>query len=300
MKTSNTKKIICLMGPTAVGKTDIAIDWVAKYPFDIISVDSALIYRDMNIGTAKPKADILVKAPHRLIDILPPTETYSAAEFCHDASNEIESILAQNRLPLLVGGTMLYYRALQQGLAQLPSADKVIRQQLEEQTNKLGIETLYKRLVEIDSVAAARIGSTDARRIQRALEVYMLTGKPITELQQPVHQTMQYEFINIAILPEDRALLHARIEQRFYAMLEQGFIEEVEQLKKRYLLSADLPSMRAVGYRQIWEYLEGDYGKGEMIARGVAATRQLAKRQLTWLRNWPGLRECPTDPGALF
>ncbi len=284
------------MGPTAVGKTDIAIDWAEKYPFDIVSVDSALVYRDMNIGTAKPEADILANIPHRLIDILAPTQVYSAADFCHDASNEIDMILAENRIPLLVGGTMLYYHALQQGLAKLPSANKTIRQQLEQEMNDLGVEVLYQRLMKIDELAAARIYPTDARRIQRALEVYMITGKPITELQQHTKQTMQYEFINIAILPKDRSLLYANIEKRFHAMLEQGFIEEVEQLKRKYSLSLSLPSMRAVGYRQIWEYLAGDYAKDEMIARGIAATRQLAKRQLTWLRRWPGLRACPTDP----
>ena len=288
------------MGPTAAGKTAIAIDWVEKYPIDIISVDSALVYRDMNIGTAKPDAATLRKAPHRLIDILEPTERYSAADFCQDAIREIKSICRQGRIPLLVGGTMLYYRALQQGLAELPSADVDIRRQLDADAEKFGYAEMHRRLAAVDSHAAARIEPTDARRIQRALEVYMLTGKPITELQQQKNPLLDYEFINLGIIPPDRAELHQRIATRFHLMLDNGFIEEVEELKNNYSLSLNLPSMRAVGYRQIWDYLDGVYSKDIMIEKGIAATRQLAKRQLTWLRSWPGIKACPTDPMSLF
>ena len=300
MNIKSRHKIICLMGPTAAGKTAIAIDWVERYSFNIISVDSALVYRDMNIGTAKPDVATLCKAPHRLIDILEPTQRYSAADFCQDAIREIKSICAQGRIPLLVGGTMLYYRALQQGLAELPSADVEIRQQLDADTEKFGYVEMHQRLIAVDPHAAARIEPTDMQRIHRALEVYMLTGKPITELQQQTNPLVDYEFINLGIIPSDRAELYQRIAARFHLMIENGFIEEVEGLKNNYSLSLNFPSMRAVGYRQIWDYLDGLYSKDIMIEKGIAATRQLAKRQLTWLRSWPGIENCPIDPMSLF
>ena len=288
------------MGPTAAGKTDIAIDWVAKYPCDIISVDSALVYRGMDIGTAKPSAAILQKAPHRLIDILEPTQRYSAADFCADAIREIENIIAEQRIPLLVGGTMLYYHALQRGLAVLPPANLEIRKQLNNEMKQLGVAALYQRLAEIDRDAAQRIKPTDWQRVQRALEVYLLTGKTLSALQQHTVPLTNYEFINIAVIPAIRQQLHQRIATRFHNMLAEGLIEEIENLKTRYTLSLDLPAMRAVGYRQVWEYLDGAYSKEVMIEKGIAATRQLAKRQLTWLRSWPEIRFYPLNPVKLF
>jgi len=300
VKAAQKQKVICLMGPTASGKTDIAIDWVDKYPCEIISVDSALIYRGMDIGTAKPDPATLIKAPHRLIDIREPTQRYSAAEFCTDVVCEIEDIVIRGRTPLLVGGTMLYYQALQQGLAPLPAADPAIRRQLEEDTVKVGSSGMHQRLAAIDSVAAKRIKPGDSQRIQRALEVYLLTGKPISELQQQTMPWGNYQFINIALLPDDRPQLHRRIATRFHHMIDHGFIEEVIELKNHYALSLDLPAMRSVGYRQIWEYLDGLYGKDVMIEKAIAATRQLAKRQLTWLRHWPNVQRYPALPKGLF
>lgn len=282
--------IYCLMGPTAVGKTDLAVEWAERHDCDIISVDSALVYRGMDIGTAKPDAATLAKAPHRLIDILEPEESYSVADFCRDATVEIESILQQGRVPLLVGGTMLYFRALQQGLTELPAASPDIRQALEAQLNAEGLEQLFQELTRVDSISASKIKPSDKQRIQRALEVYKITGVPLGELHQQASAPSPYQFVNLAIVPENRAPLHQRIEQRFHHMLAAGVMEEVAELHERQSLHLDLPSMRAVGYRQIWQYLDGDYGKEEMINKAVAATRQLAKRQITWLRRWPSCK----------
>ena len=282
------KQIICLMGPTAAGKTPLAIELVQRLPCDIVSVDSAMVYRGMDIGTAKPDIQTLKIAPHRLIDIRDPLDAYSAGQFREDALQEIENSLAQGRIPLLVGGTMLYFRVLQQGIANLPRADAALRATLEERAAKEGWESLHQELAKIDSKAALRIHPNDSQRIQRALEVYQLSGRTMTEWQETeTNPLQQYSLLNFAIAPSERAILHQRIEQRFDQMLKEGFVEEVEQLYHRGDLSADLPSIRSVGYRQVWEYLAGQVSKSEMREKAIAATRQLAKRQLTWLRSWP-------------
>jgi tRNA dimethylallyltransferase len=274
------------MGPTASGKTDLAIDLVRELPCDIISVDSALVYREMNVGTAKPTADELAKAPHRLIDICDPIESYSAARFRQDALNEIEQILAQGRIPLLVGGTMLYFRALQYGLSEMPEADPEIRSRLDEEIKEHGLSALHKRLQQVDPLAAERISKNDSQRIQRALEVYELTGTPLSELQNSDGEPkLPYHVIKLVRAPEDRSILHSRIEQRFHNMLENGFEVEVKGLLQKWDLDHEMPSMRLVGYRQMLRYLQGVYSYDEMIDRGIIATRQLAKRQFTWLRS---------------
>ena len=276
---------LLLMGPTASGKTDLAVELVQRFPFAIISVDSAMIYRGMDIGTATPDAATLQRAPHRLIDILDPTESYSAARFCKDARREMQAIYNQGKIPLLVGGTMLYFRALQQGLSALPSADAVVRARLDAALAEHGLAALHARLAQADPIAAARIHPHDTQRILRALEVYELTGKPITELYARQRDEPQvYKFCKLVIAPVDRQVLHQRIERRFQRMLEQGFIAEVERLRAPGNLSLDKPSMRTVGYRQVWEYLDDLTDYAEMTRRGIAATRQFAKRQLTWLR----------------
>jgi len=277
---------IFLMGPTASGKTDLAVQLVQQFPIDIISVDSAMVYKEMDIGTAKPDADILAIAPHRLIDICDPKDAYSAAQFCQDAHHEIKQIHTNGRIPLLVGGTGLYFRSLQQGLSDLPSANPDIRQKLEEEAEKIGWAGLHKRLQMVDPQAATRINSNDAQRIQRALEIYEMTGINIsTWYEKSQQQAWGYPTIKLVVAPADRKILHERIAQRFHLMLEQGVIEEVERLYQRKDLSLALPALRAVGYRQIWHYLEGEWDKTTMIEKGIIATRQLAKRQLTWLRG---------------
>ena len=277
---------VFLMGPTASGKTGLAVELVQQLPLQIVSVDSALVYRHMDIGTAKPGPEVLAVAPHRLIDIRDPAQAYSAAEFCSDALAAMAAITAAGRVPLLVGGTMLYFRALQRGLSRLPAADAATRQRLAAQAQRHGWAQLHRRLAQVDPAAAARIHPNDPQRIQRALEVYELTGEPLSVLQQrqPSGVGFPYRVLRIALADDDRARLHRRIGARFDAMLQAGFVEEVERLRARGDLSADLPSMRAVGYRQVWHYLEGNLERGDMVERGVAATRQLAKRQITWLR----------------
>ncbi len=277
---------IFLMGPTASGKTALAMELVQQFPCDIISVDSALVYRGMNIGTAKPTARELAAAPHRLIDICDPDESYSAARFRKDALHEMEQISRQGRIPLLVGGTMLYFRALEQGLSQLPQADAAVRERLLAQAGELGWQAMHDRLAVIDPAAAVRIHPNDPQRIQRALEVYEISGKSMTELQQ-LHskQTLPYSLIKLVQAPWPREILRERIARRFDLMLQQGFENEVRELVKRYALTPDLPSMRSVGYRQMLMYLQGDYSYEEMREKGITATRQLAKRQLTWLRK---------------
>ncbi len=278
--------LTCIIGPTAAGKTDLAVELVRRYPFDIISVDSAMIYRDMDIGTAKPDAETLRIAPHRLIDILDPVETYSAAEFRADALREVEQIRARGRLPLLVGGTMLYFRALEHGLSVLPPADPAIRAQLEMRLREEGLEALHAQLAAVDPEAARRIHKNDPQRIQRALEVFLISGRSMSSLHADGQRLGgPVEVVKLAVAPPDRALLHERIERRFHAMLEQGLVGEVERLFRRGDLHAELPSMRAVGYRQVWQYLEGRLDYPEMIDRGIFATRQYAKRQFTWLRR---------------
>ena len=282
----NKAKIISLMGPTASGKTAFAMELYDKYPIDIISVDSALIYRGMDIGSAKPTKQEQQKYPHKLIDICDPAESYSAANFRHDAIEEIEKSLSNGRTPLLVGGTMLYFKALIEGLSPLPAADSEIRQQIEEKANKLGWQAIHEELKKVDPVSAQRIHPNDPQRLNRALEVYLISGKSLTELTQESGEALPYDIMQLAIMPEDRAELHQRIEQRFLQMLDQGFEDEVKTLMLRSDLHTNLPSIRCVGYRQMWEYLNGDISYDEMVFKGICATRQLAKRQITWLRGW--------------
>jgi len=282
-------RVVCLMGPTASGKTGLAVRLVQEYPFDIVSVDSALVYRDMDIGTAKPEPEILARAPHRLIDFLDPAEAYSAARFRTDALREIEDIIRQDRIPLLVGGTMLYFRALMEGLAELPAADETLRESLLEEAAMKGWPALHDQLARVDPTAAARIHPNDPQRIQRALEVYRLTGVPLSDWQALPTDPFPYEPLLLGLIPSDRSVLHERIARRFAHMLELGLIEEVRALYERGDLNLDMPSMRAVGYRQVWHYLAGEINYQEMSEMAIAATRQLAKRQLTWLRSMPGL-----------
>ena len=284
--TSSLPKIITLMGPTASGKTDLAIFLTEHFPVDIISVDSALVYKGLNIGSAKPSAEELAKAPHRLLDVVDPSEPYSAARFRKDALREIAGIIKAGRIPLLVGGTMLYFRALLEGLSDLPESDEATRSKIAEQASHVGWEKMHQRLAEIDAEAAERIHPNDPQRISRALEVYEMTGKPMSELQKEQKaKPLPYEVLKLALIPSDRAVLHQRIEKRFQLMLEEGLIEEVKTLRDRGDLHEDLPAIRAVGYRQVWDYLESRLDYTEMQERGVIATRQLAKRQLTWLRS---------------
>ncbi len=278
------------MGPTGTGKTDLAVAIRQQLPVEIISVDSALVYKNMDIGTAKPDAATLKLAPHRLIDFIDPSQAYSAAEFREDALREMAEITASGRIPLLVGGTMLYFRALESGLSELPSADPEIRARLVEDADKYGWAALHERLQQIDPEAAARIHPNDPQRLQRALEVYELTGQNLTTLQRNQRfEACPYHLLKIALIPEERAWLHERLEQRFDEMLELGFINEVEQLYQRPDLNIALPAIRAVGYRQVWDYLDGKIDYNLMRNRAIVATRQLAKRQMTWLRSDQGL-----------
>lgn len=277
---------VFIMGPTASGKTDLAIELVKHYPFEIISVDSALVYKDMNIGTAKPSKEELAIAPHHLIDFLDPAQTYSTASFRNDALRAMEDIHARNKIPLLVGGTMLYHRSLLYGLSELPEADEAIRAKLEAEAKLNGAEFMHRKLTEIDPQAAKKIHPNDPQRVQRALEVYEISGKTMTQLQQENQaEALPWNVYKIIIAPESRELLRERIAIRFKQMIEQGFIEEVRQLYKRDDLDLSLPSMRAVGYRQVWEYLQGKMTREQMIERGITITRQFAKRQMTWLRR---------------
>lgn len=277
---------IFLMGPTASGKTDLAIQLRQQLPVEVISVDSALIYRGMDIGTAKPSKAELALAPHRLIDICDPAESYSAANFRTDALREMQEISAQGKIPLLVGGTMLYYKALLEGLSPLPSADDKVRSEIEAKATLIGWAGLHQELSKIDPISAQRINPNDSQRVNRALEVFYLTGKTLTELTAQKGEALPYDILQFAIAPEQREVLHLRIEQRFHKMIELGFQQEVEKLYRRPDLNENLPSIRCVGYRQMWEYLRGDYDHDEMVFRGICATRQLAKRQITWLRGW--------------
>ena len=279
--------IVCLMGPTASGKTELAVTLLRHFPMDIISVDSALVYKDMDIGTAKPDASVLAEAPHRLIDFLDPAESYSAAQFRSDALQEIEAIVGSGRIPLLVGGTMLYFRALLEGLSELPAADEMIRARLEEEAAEKGWQVLHQRLAEVDPQAAKRIHPNDPQRIQRALEVYEISGVPMSQWQQQGKQqaALPYRVIKLALIPSDRKYLHEVIARRFQRMLQAGLIKEVQALHDRRDLDLSKPAMRAVGYRQVWEYLDGKLSYEQMIEKGIIATRQLAKRQHTWLRS---------------
>lgn len=283
--TQSLPPAILLMGPTASGKTDLAVALVERLPCEIVSVDSALVYRGMDIGTAKPDAALLARAPHRLIDILDPAEAYSAARFRSDALREMAEITAAGRIPLLVGGTGLYFRALRHGLSTLPPADPLVRARLEREAAELGWEALHRRLHQVDPQAAARIHPNDPQRLQRALEVFELTGRPLSAQQQGGGAPPPYRLVALTLAPAERSLLHARIHDRFHAMLEQGLVAEVEALFRRGDLGPNKPSIRCVGYRQVWSYLAGEIGHAAMVEQGMAATRQLARRQLTWLRG---------------
>lgn len=293
---SDKPVVLCLMGATASGKTALALALHERLPVEIVSVDSSQVYRGMDIGTAKPSREELARAPHRLIDIRDPAEPYSAANFCADAQREIDDIHRSGRIPLLVGGTMFYFRALEYGLSTLPSADPAVRTRLEQEAIEKGWATLHARLAEIDPAAAIRIHPNDTQRIQRALEIYELTGFSPSDaaLAMPT-ETPNYRFVKLAIAFNERSQLHDRIEKRFHTMLAQGLIEEVKMLLNRDDLSLNLPSMRTVGYRQICEYLTDNINYNQMVNSAIAATRQLAKRQITWLRSYPELRVLEGD-----
>lgn len=294
---SGNPPAIFLMGPTAAGKTDLAIELTRHLPCELISVDSALVYRGMDIGTAKPDKATLAAHPHRLIDILDPAQSYSAAEFRRDALQAMAEISARGNIPLLVGGTMLYYKALLDGLADMPAADAQVRAELEHLAQTQGLEALHRQLAEVDPASAARIHPNDPQRLIRALEVYRVSGLSMTahrarqlaesrDADAGAAGHLPYTVASLAIAPTDRHILHQRIALRFSQMLEQGFVGEVRKLRDRADLHAGLPSIRAVGYRQVWDHLDGKLDENEMQERGIIATRQLAKRQFTWLRGW--------------
>ncbi len=285
------------MGPTASGKTDLAISLLEHLPVELINVDSAQIYQQMDIGTAKPDSETLSKAPHRLLSFCDPADAYSAADFANDAKKEIADIHSMGRIPLLVGGSMLYFKVLLEGLSDLPSADADIRKGIQEQADREGWASVHQQLQLVDSITAEKLHPNHSQRIQRALEVYKITGTPLSELQSQSQGGIEqdYDVRQYALVLQNRALLHQRIEQRFMAMMEAGFASEVEQLFQRGDLHADLPSIRAAGYRQLWDYFEGYCGLDEAVEKAIIATRQLAKRQQTWLRNWPNCQQIQVD-----
>jgi tRNA dimethylallyltransferase len=289
--------VIFLMGPTASGKTDLAISLREQMPVELINVDSAQIYQQMDIGTAKPDAETLRKAPHRLLGFCDPANAYSAADFANDAKREIADIHSMGRIPLLVGGSMLYFKVLLEGLSDLPAADADIRKGIQEQADRDGWASVHQQLQSVDPMTAEKLHPNHSQRIQRALEVYRITGTPLSELQSQSEGGIEndYDVRQYALVVQNRALLHQRIEQRFMAMMKAGFASEVKQLFQRGDLHADLPSIRAAGYRQLWDYYEGHYGLDEAVEKAIIATRQLAKRQQTWLRNWPNSREIQVD-----
>ncbi|WP_258576737.1 tRNA (adenosine(37)-N6)-dimethylallyltransferase MiaA [Candidatus Pantoea persica] len=288
-------KAIFLMGPTASGKTALAIALREQLPVELISVDSALVYRGMDIGTAKPTAEERAQAPHRLLDIRDPAETYSAADFRRDALAAMAEIVANGRIPLLVGGTMLYFKALLEGLSPLPSADSAVRQQIEQTAREKGWDALHRQLCEIDPVAGSRIHPNDPQRLSRALEVFFISGKTLTELKKTSGEALPYDVYQFAIAPAKRELLHQRIALRFQQILASGFEAEARALFARGDLHTDMSSIRCVGYRQMWSYLAGEIDYDEMVYRGICATRQLAKRQMTWLRGWENVRWLDSD-----
>ena len=282
-----------LLGPTASGKSTLAMELAGRFPLELVSVDSAQVYRGMDIGTAKPSAAEQKRARHHLIDLIEPTQSYSAGRFRADAIRAIGEIQGRGKVPLLVGGTMLYYRCLAQGIDVVPQAEPGLRAQIDARAARHGWPALHADLARVDPVTAARLSPNDAQRIQRALEVWELCGKPISELQTSATQELPFQLQAYGLIPQDRAELHRRIAERFDRMLKDGLVEELKALRRQYALHAGLPSMRCVGYRQAWNYVEGEYGKAELREKGIAATRQLAKRQLTWLRSLPNLE--PAD-----
>ncbi len=274
------------MGPTASGKTELAISLCKRFPFDVISVDSALVYRGMDIGTAKPDAAILRRTPHRLVDIRDPEQSYSAGEFVRDARAAMHEIIATGRIPLLVGGTMMYFRALTEGIAELPAGDDAVREEIDSLAEASGWPAVHVELEKVDPVAAKRINPNDSQRLQRALEVYRISGKSLTDWQdEAIAPPDDIEFVKIGLVVEPRNILHERIAARLSGMIDSGFVDEVRRLRQRPLLTRESPAMRSVGYRQFWSFLEGEISHGEAVDRALFATRQLAKRQLTWLRS---------------
>lgn len=298
MHDMNPKTVVCLMGPTASGKTSLALSLVDDYPFELVSVDSALVYKEMDIGTAKPTPEELARVPHHLIDILSPDKSYSASAFCNDAHRIIEDIIRNQKIPLLVGGTMMYFNALQQGLSQLPSACDKTRAAILEEAKRLGWPSLHQRLKDVDERAASRIHPNDSQRIQRALEVYELTGKSLSDHMTSREPKGDYRFINIGLFPETRERLHQNITKRFDAMLKAGFLKEVEGLMEAGI-NPELPSMRSVGYKEAYDYLSGEGTFEDMRDKAICASRQLAKRQITWLRKWPELLRFDPDSPTL-
>jgi len=291
---------ILLMGPTAGGKSEVALELARRFPVEIVSVDSALVYRHMDIGTAKPDPDTRQKVRHHLIDIIDPTESYSAAQFRDDALEVMAEIFARGRVPLLTGGTMLYFKALREGLSDLPAANEATRSVIDAMAADVGWPAMHRELKRVDPVTAQRLDPNDSQRIQRAMEIFYLTGKPMSELiatREPAE--LPYRLISLALVPGERSALHQRIADRFELMLELGLINEVRELRETYDLRPGLPSMRCVGYRQVWQYLDGEYGLGELREKAVAATRQLAKRQLTWLRATKDVKEFDCLAGDL-
>lgn len=290
------------MGPTASGKTALAMELVKNFPFEIISVDSAMIYRGMNIGSAKPSAAELEIAPHHLIDIIDPIDSYNVASFCKDAHSWCEDILHRGKMPLLVGGTMMYFNALQFGLSQIPESNPDVRAHLLGQSQKEGIESLYKKLVAVDPKLSARIQPQDKQRIIRALEVFQLTGLPLSHFQSLDKKNAhpKYSYTNLVLMPKNRNWLHERIEIRFQHMITEGLIAEVEGLLAKWPLTLNHPSMRSVGYKQVMLYLANTISKDELVYKGIVATRQVAKRQMTWLREWPNSIKIAPESDKLY
>jgi len=286
---------IFLLGPTASGKSDLAMKLTSHLPVELVSVDSALVYRDMNIGTAKPDAEILRQYPHHLVDIRNPDEVYSAADFRSEVLTLMSAISERGNIPLLVGGTMLYFKVLIEGIASMPAADSAIREKIVREAETGGWQKVHQRLAEVDPESAARIHPNDPQRLQRALEIWELTGESMTQLHKKQQDLVSLPFsvCQLAIIPSDRADLHRIIAARFEQMIKDGFVEEVEHLREKYDLNAELPSIKSVGYRQVWQYLEGEVDRKAMQERAIIATRQLAKRQFTWLRGWSNLKEIP-------
>ena len=286
---------IFLLGPTASGKSDLAMKLTSHLPVELVSVDSALVYRDMNIGTAKPDAEILRQYPHHLVDIRNPDEVYSAADFRSEVLTLMSAISERGNIPLLVGGTMLYFKVLIEGIASMPAADSAIREKIVREAETGGWQKVHQRLAEVDPESAARIHPNDPQRLQRALEIWELTGESMTQLHKKQQNLVSLPFsvCQLAIIPSDRADLHRIIAARFEQRIKDGFIEEVEHLREKYDLNAELPSIKSVGYRQVWQFLEGEVDRKAMQERAIIATRQLAKRQFTWLRGWSNLKEIP-------